>query len=106
MSQIAMLPKGVSKVDFEAAIAEFRQVLGEDRVLVDTSKLTYYTEKLLPESSTKHQAAGALLASSVEEVQKILRIANKYNTPLWPISTGGNCGYGSAAPATPGQLGA
>ena len=55
-----------------------------------------------PPTGTKRW--GALKVSSVEQVQKVLAVANKYKTPLWPISTGGNCGYGSAAPATPGQF--
>ena len=98
------LPKGVSQAAFESAVSEYRELLGEDNVVVDTAKLDYYVEKLLPEPSPRHQAAGALKVSSTEEVQQVVRIANKYKTPLWPISTGGNCGYGSAAPATPGQL--
>ena len=102
--QTPTLPKGVSKSDFQTAVSEYRTLLGEDNVLVDLDKLGFYEEKLLPESASRHQAAGALRASSVEQVQKIVAIANRYKTPLWPISTGGNCGYGSAAPATPGQL--
>ena len=44
----------------------------------------------------------ALVAHSVEDVQAIMAICNKYQVPVWPISTGKNLGYGSAAPATPG----
>ena len=98
------LPNGVSMSDFKSAVSEYRNVLGDENVLIDLDKLQYYEEKLLPEPSTRHQAAGALRVSSVEKVQQVVHIANRFKTPLWPISTGGNCGYGSAAPATPGQL--
>ena len=33
------------------------------------------------------------------EVQAIVRAANNYHVPLYPISTGNNWGYGSAQPA-------
>lgn len=45
---------------------------------------------------------GIILPSSADEVSAILKIASIYRIPLYPISTGGNWGYGSAAPASPG----
>ena len=40
----------------------------------------------------------------MEQVQAILAICNRYRLPVWPISTGRNFGYGSASPATRGQM--
>ncbi len=100
----ASLPKGVSRSTFESAVAEYRKLLGDHNVVIEPNDLRFYEEKLLPEPSARHRAAGALSVHSVEDVRGVLSIANRYKTPLWPISTGGNCGYGSAAPATPGQL--
>ena len=37
-------------------------------------------------------------AKTTEEVQEIVRIANRYGIPLYPISTGKNLGYGGSAP--------
>ncbi|HED6220415.1 TPA: FAD-binding protein [Campylobacter coli] len=34
----------------------------------------------------------------MEEVQAIVKIANEFKIPLFPISTGKNLGYGSSAP--------
>lgn len=87
-----------------SAIEEYRVILGEAGVVVEGDAMDFYREKLLPESSDRHKALGALKVHSVEQVRQVLAVANKYKTPLWPISTGGNCGYGSAAPATPGQF--
>ena len=42
--------------------------------------------------------AGALIVKSPDVVGKIIEIANKTNTPLWPISGGRNFGYGTALP--------
>jgi 4-cresol dehydrogenase (hydroxylating) len=47
---------------------------------------------------------GAVAPRTVEEVQAIVLAANRHHQPLWPISTGKNMGYGSAVPATPGQV--
>jgi 4-cresol dehydrogenase (hydroxylating) len=95
---------GFTRADFDAAVAEYRDAIGADNVVIDEAEMGFYVERLLPEGAERHQAIGALKAHSVEDVQKVVSIANKYKTPLWPISTGGNCGYGSAAPATPGQF--
>jgi 4-cresol dehydrogenase (hydroxylating) len=44
------------------------------------------------------------MPQSVEEIQRVLGIAQRWHIPLWTISTGRNFGYGSAAPATAGQV--
>ncbi|WP_395149063.1 FAD-binding protein [uncultured Helicobacter sp.] len=40
----------------------------------------------------------ALAPKNVEEVQAIVKIANEYKIPLFPISTSKNLGYGSCVP--------
>ena len=40
----------------------------------------------------------------VEEIRQILKIANEYRIPLWPISTGRNFAYGGPAPRKPGHV--
>jgi FAD/FMN-containing dehydrogenase len=42
--------------------------------------------------------------SSVSEVQSIVRWANEFKIPIWPISMGRNLGYGGAAPRVPGSV--
>ena len=41
---------------------------------------------------------------SAEQVQEIVRIANEFRIPLYPISTGRNLGYGGSAPALSGSV--
>jgi 4-cresol dehydrogenase (hydroxylating) len=36
---------------------------------------------------------------TVEDVANIVRMANEFTAPIWPVSKGRNWGYGSAAPA-------
>ncbi len=103
-TEFTLLPEGVSKDAFKSAINEFRAVLGHDSVLVNPESLTSYSKIMLPVPDEAHKPSGALIPHSVEEVQRILAICNKYRVPVWPVSTGKNLGYGSAAPATPGQM--
>jgi 4-cresol dehydrogenase (hydroxylating) len=49
-------------------------------------------------------ASAAVAPLSVEEVQGIVRIANDYRLPLYPISTGRNLTYGGSAPAYSGSV--
>lgn len=42
--------------------------------------------------------------ASVAEVQGIMRWANQYLIPVYPISIGRNIGYGGAAPRVPGSV--
>lgn len=100
----SVLPKGVSKENFQKALTEYRKALGEKNVLADPEKIAPYTKIMIPVETKAHQPSGVLMAHSVEEVQRVLAISNKYRIPVWPISTGRNFGYGTAAPATPGQL--
>jgi hypothetical protein len=41
---------------------------------------------------------------TIEDLQAVLRIANKYSTPLWTFSRGKNIGYGGPAPRLPGSV--
>ncbi|WP_298374179.1 FAD-binding oxidoreductase [Azospirillum sp.] len=100
----AVLPPGVSKESFAAALAEYRAIVGDQWVFVDLERLAPYSRLMVPDDDAAHQPCGAIAAGSVEEIQRILAVSNKYKIPLWTISVGRNFGYGEAAPATPGQM--
>jgi 4-cresol dehydrogenase (hydroxylating) len=104
MESFAALPPGVSKEKFSQALKEYRAILGEENVIAQIERLTPYTKIMIPESETLHQPSGVVVPRNVEQVQRVLAISNKYKVPVWPISIGRNLGYGSAAPASPGQL--
>ena len=104
MSKYIALPKGVSEANFDKAIAEFKKILGTDNVLVSAQELAPYTKTMLPVADAEHTPSAVILAGSVEQIQKILVVCNRYKVPVWTISTGKNIGYGSAAPAERGQV--
>ncbi|CAI4212772.1 unnamed protein product [Parascedosporium putredinis] len=53
---------------------------------------------------TDHQPSGAVRPQTVEEVQEVIRIANKHRVPLWTVSRGKNLGYGGSAPVVSGTI--
>lgn len=98
------LPQGVSAEQFGQALAEFRIILGAEHVITDAAVLAPYTKIMLPVEDARHAPSAAILPQNVEQIQRIVAVCNRYKVPVWPISTGRNLGYGSAAPATPGQV--
>lgn len=104
MSSFIALPKGVTEETFAKAIKEYRALLGDERVRTDPATLQSYLKIMIPETVELHKPSAAMFPKTVKEIQAIVAIANKYKTPLWTVSTGKNMGYGSAAPATRGQI--
>jgi 4-cresol dehydrogenase (hydroxylating) len=55
-------------------------------------------------SATAANTAGrGRRAASLEELQAIVRVANEFRTPLWPVALK-NLGYGGAAPLLAGSV--
>jgi len=104
VSKYIALPKGVSEQTFDAAVTDFRRVLGEANVLTSAYQLASYTKIMMPVDEANHTPSAAILATTVEQIQEIVGICNNYKVPIWTISTGKNLGYGSAAPAERGQV--
>lgn len=98
------LAPGVSKADFAGAIKAMRGVVGDEWVFGDPDAVVPWGKVYIPDPDGRHVPLGAVCPRTVEEVQEIVRIANKYKQPIWPVSTGKNMGYGMTAPATPGQI--
>ncbi len=84
-----------------AALQEWSGLLGEENVVVDRVRLraaetaTFLTERSVP---------AILRPESREQVQEILRIANRWQIPVYPTSSGRNWGYGSRVPASDGSV--
>ncbi|HNP52252.1 MAG TPA: FAD-dependent oxidoreductase, partial [Nitrosomonas nitrosa] len=103
-SKYIALPKGVSETVFDTAISRFREILGDTAVLTNAEQLAPYIKTMMPVPDADHAPSAALLATTVEQIQKIVAICNQYKVPIWTISTGKNFGYGSAAPVERGQV--
>jgi len=89
---------------FSRAIAAFCRQIGDRYVLTTPERLAPYHKTMLPHDEDAYAPSAVLQAGSVEDVQAILAVCNRFKVPVWPISTGGNFGYGSAAPGGRGQV--
>ena len=100
------LPPGVSPRDFDAAVRRFQSAVGPEWVFTSDEDVNLYRDAYTPffGEEGEYIPSGGIGPNSVEQVQEIVKIANEFKIPLWPISTGRNLGYGGAAPRMSGTL--
>ncbi len=100
----AVLARGVKKADFAGAVTAMRKVVGDEWVFADPEAVTPWKKAYTPDPYGKHVPVGAVCPETVEQVQAIVKIANQFRQPIWPVSTGKNMGYGMTTTAAPGQM--
>jgi 4-cresol dehydrogenase (hydroxylating) len=101
------LPPGVSETTLRRALQEFANVVGPEWVFDKDEDVAAYNDAFSPyvlEPNLQRVASAAVAPTRVEQVQQIVRIANKYKVPLYAVSTGRNLGYGGAAPNLSGSV--
>ena len=98
------LPPNVSPAQFSAALKAFEGVVGKGWLMASDADRDAYSDLYAPGSEAQWPASAAVAPASTEEVQAIVRIANQYKVPLWPVSRGKNLGYGQAAPRLAGSV--
>lgn len=100
------LPPNVSERDFRAAMSEMSRVVGPDWTFTSEADVMLYRDSysILWGESEERLASAAVAPANVEQVQQVVRIANRYRIPLYPISTGRNLTYGGSAPTLSGSI--
>jgi 4-cresol dehydrogenase (hydroxylating) len=89
----------IDKAALDKALKAFAGVVGADHVFTGEEDRIAYSDHFAPDDQEgRHQPSAGIAPATVEEIQAIVRIANQYRIPLWPISRGKNFGYGGAAP--------
>jgi 4-cresol dehydrogenase (hydroxylating) flavoprotein subunit len=81
------------------ALASWIEVLGASFVVENGETLRMAETATFP---TTQKVPVILRPGSTEEVQAVVRIANEYALPLYPVSSGKNWGYGSGVPVRSG----
>jgi 4-cresol dehydrogenase (hydroxylating) flavoprotein subunit len=76
-------------------------LLGRDWVLTGEADIARYARTC---SSSSREALAILKPKCRDQVVEIVKIARRHKTPLYPISTGQNWGYGDACPVRDGQV--
>ena len=103
---MAILPPGVSAESFEAALREFREAVGPEWVFTSDQDLHPYRDHFsyIKDQPNELIPSAAVGPDSTEQVQAIVRTANKYKIPLYAISTGKNFAYGGPSPNVRGSV--
>jgi 4-cresol dehydrogenase (hydroxylating) flavoprotein subunit len=104
MAQSSVRPPGVSAAAFKDALKAFGEIVGPEWVLVTEEERHSYLDAFAPGNPDEHAASAAVAPKSAEEVQAIVKVANRYKIPLWPVSTGRNLAYGGSAPVLRGSV--
>ncbi len=99
-------PTGVSEADFARALQQFAVVVGSQWVIASDDDVATYKDAYSPlwDEPDERVASAAVAPDSVEQIQKILTIANRFSIPLYTVSTGRNLAYGGSAPAYSGSV--
>ena len=100
------LPPGVSQADFKSALQKISEAIGGRWVFSSEEDVRLYRDAYSPlwDDKDERLPSAAVAPETAEQVQAIVRIANEYKIPLYPISTGKNLGYGGSAPVLSGSL--
>ena len=82
-------------------LRELRDVVGFEQVRDDDITIERYARSTASRST---RALAVVTPGSAEQVAELVKVARRHKTPLYPISTGKNWGYGDACPVTDGQV--
>ena len=88
-----------SQPNLEMALEKWKARLGRENVILDPQGLRAAETATF---STNVTVPAIVRPGNREEVQAVLRIANEYRIPVYPVSGGCNSGYGSRVPSTSG----
>lgn len=110
-----VLPPRISSEKFHDFINRAVQVVGSENVTVIREPDQFSQEDYMNPSRAhdmfhilekEHFLTSAVVSPRhVPDVQDMMRLANEFEIPVWPYSTGRNIGYGGAAPRVPGSVG-
>jgi (+)-pinoresinol hydroxylase len=100
------VPPGVSASDFAEAIRQFEAAVGKEWVFTSDEDVALYRDAYSPLMGEPNElvASAAVAPDGVEQVQAVVKIANRYKIPIYPVSTGKNLGYGGSAPVLSGSV--
>jgi 4-cresol dehydrogenase (hydroxylating) len=100
------LPPNVSQADFTAALKAFASIVGDQWLFTTDEDLELYRDSysILWGEADERTASAAVAPDTAEQVVELVKVANRYRIPIYPISTGKNLGYGGAAPSLAGSV--
>ena len=99
-----VVPSGVSERDLSRALEALEAALGRDAVVTAADDLLEFRDPYWHKASDSYDVSAAVLPTTVEQVQAVVRIAGEHGVPLWTFGQGRNNTYGGPAPRTRGSV--
>ena len=88
----ATLPPHLSQGTLDAALDEFRAALGDEAVITEDAAVREFRDPFWPADDDTYAPSVVVMPETTEQVQEIVRIANRHAFPVWTHSTGRNNG--------------
>ncbi len=85
----------------EMLFERLREIVGLEGLLADPAAVEFETRTCIP---YRQVPDCVVYPRSVEEVQKVVLLANELRVPIWPVSTGKNWGYGEKSACYQGGI--
>ena len=86
------------------ALEELANAVDADALLTSEEDLREFRDPFAFATWDDYTASAVVLPETVEQVQEIVRIANRHKLPLWTNGAGRNNGYGGPAPRVKGSV--
>lgn len=88
----------------EGASDELVAIVGRENVLLTEEERDTFRDPYWFHEDRTYDSSAAVFPGSVEELQAIVRVADKYEIPLWTSSQGRNNGYGGPSARVAGSV--
>ena len=98
------LPPGMLPKDFELFLKQLKEILGPAYVFRAAAQVAQYSRPFQHSPDGECWASAAVAPADLEQLRQVVARCQEHRVPVWPISHGRNFGYGSARPATTGQI--
>ena len=85
-AQTRLLPPGLSEDEFSRALEAFAGAVGAEHVLTGDEQLVEFRDPFAFATWDEYTASAVVMPETVEEIQAIVRIANRIEVPLWTHS--------------------
>ncbi|KAF2113123.1 hypothetical protein BDV96DRAFT_496857 [Lophiotrema nucula] len=103
----SVLPPGVTRHAFDAAILRYKAVVGHDQVLQGDALDEYIDPYELAEAEgegKRRMPSAAVRPKHVGELKQVLAVSREHKIAVWTFSRGKNLGYGGPAPRVSGSV--
>src|ERR671918_1837571 len=94
----------LSEEEPSSALDDFRAALGSEGVLTSDQEVAEFRDPFQFATWDDYTGSAVVTPETVEQVQEVVRIANRHQVPLWTHSQGRNNGYGGPAPRVKGSV--